>query len=60
MSCVCESMLGVLNRAVEERAAGPDPDVGFICELLKVISPASLFFFLLCSFLFLNVINLHL
>lgn len=40
----CEGMLGVLNTAVEKVAAGPDPDMGSICELLRVISLASLFF----------------
>lgn len=55
-------MLGVLNRALEEGATRPDPDMGFMCELLKVISPESLFFLFspLFFFLLLNVINLHL
>lgn len=45
-------MLGLLNTAVEEGAAGPDPDVGSICQLLKVISLASHFFLSSALFFF--------
>lgn len=43
----CEGMLGVLNRTVKKGAAGPDSDMGLICELLRVICPASLLFIFL-------------